>query len=115
MAQQVPGVDRSNALYERIPMTIGNEPAYSEVKRAVETSFAPGNVEKTLKTIERAGLRVRDFEAVLPTGALGQHTPAQYAQLPDGDQGMVRELYLALLEQIDIKLRNRFFKLYAYY
>ena len=115
MAQQIPPVDRSNALYERAPMTLGDEPTYNEVKSALELSFAPGNVEKFLKAVQRSNARIREFEPVLNAGALGSQTAALYNKLPDGDQGMIREQYLASLEQVDPNLRKKYFKLYAYY
>ncbi len=72
-------------------------------------------VQEFLRSLEKAGLRVRDFEAVLAAGKLGGDTPAQYAKLSPSDQGQIRELYLASLEQVALPLRDKFFKLYAYY
>src|ERR1700710_1943454 len=121
MAQHTPSsnsanpIDRSAALYERVPMAIGDQRTFAEVKQAVETSFASSNVANFLKSVQRAALRIRDFEAVLQTGKLGAQTAVLYAKLTSGDQGQIRELYLASLEQIDLALRNKFFKLYAYY
>jgi hypothetical protein len=121
MAQHTPSsnsanpIDRSAALYERVPMAIGDQHTFTEVRQAVETSFASVNVATFLKSVQRAALRIRDFEAVLQAGKLGAQTAVLYAKLTNGDQGQIRELYLASLEQIDLALRNKFFKLYAYY
>jgi hypothetical protein len=115
MAQQQKTVDRTTALYERIPMAIGDQQTFTEVKHAVESSFASGNVANFLKSLQRATLRIRDFESVLQAGKLGAQTAVLYAKLTNGDQGQIREFYLASLEQIDLALRNKFFKLYAYY
>ena len=41
-------------------------------------------------------------------------TAAEYGSLTNGDQGQIREFYLASLEQVSPELRSRFFKLYAY-
>jgi hypothetical protein len=108
-------VDRSTALYERPPVVIADEPTFKTVKAAVEGSFAAHNVEKFLRSLERASLRIRDFEAVLAAGKLGVGTAVEYRKLTDGDQGQIRELYLASLEQVEIPLRDKYFKLYAYY
>ena len=108
-------VDRSRALYERPVVTVDDETTFREVKAAIEAQFADHGVEGFLRALDRAGLRIREFEAVLAAGKLGKETPAQYAKLSPGDQGQVRELYLALLEQVPVPLRDRFFKLYAYY
>jgi hypothetical protein len=68
-----------------------------------------------LRTLERSGLRIRSFEEVLSKGLLGASTKAAYAGLDNGDQGQIRELYLASLERVAPELREKFFKLYSYY
>jgi hypothetical protein len=108
-------VNRSNALYERPPVTVADEPTFRTVKSAIESSFAAHNVEKFLRSLERAGLRIRDFESVLANGKLGVSTAVEYNKLTDGDQGQIREFYLASLEQVEPALRERYYKLYAYY
>jgi hypothetical protein len=35
--------------------------------------------------------------------------------LSNGDQGQIREFYLASLEKVDASLRDKHFKVYAYY
>ena len=108
-------VDRTRALYERPVVAIADENTYRQVKSAVDSRFADRGVEEFLRSLEKARLRVREFEAVLAKGKLGAETQALYAKLSPGDQGLVRELYLASLEQVALPLRDRFFKLYAYY
>ena len=49
------------------------------------------------------------------TGILGALTAAEYNRLGNGDQGQIREFYLASLEKVAPELRTKFFKLYAYY
>ena len=108
-------VDRTRALYERPVLLAEDQATFGEVKTAVETHFASGGVEKFLRSLDRAGLRIRQFEEVLAAGKLGSGTGAQYGRLSAGDQGQVREFYLASLEQVAMPLRDKFFKLYAYY
>jgi hypothetical protein len=108
-------VDRSNALYERPPVTIADEPTFRTVKSAIESSFAAHNVEKFLRSLEKGSFRIRDFEAVLNAGKLGVSTAVEYKKLTDGDQGQIREFYLASLEHVEPSLRDKYFKLYAYY
>jgi hypothetical protein len=115
MAQPNYQVDRTTALYERPTMDILDAPTFATVKQAVESSFAAGNVAKFFKSVERAGLRIRDFEAVLKGGKLGAAADAEYNKLDNADQGQIREFYLASLEKVDLALRDKFFKLYAYY
>ncbi|QMV18159.1 hypothetical protein GOB94_05215 [Granulicella sp. 5B5] len=117
MAQTNSGyqVDTTTALYERPAVAIGDAATFAAVKGSIESKFSAANVESFLKSLVRAGLRIREFEAVAKAGKLGPETAAQYAKLPVGDQALVRELYLASLEQVEIMLRDKYFKLYAYY
>ena len=108
-------MDRSRALYERPTLEPQDEATFREVKNAVDARFTEAGVRDFLRTLEKAHLRIRDFEAVLAAGKLGSGTPAQYAKLSPSDQGQIRELYLASLEQVAVPLRDRYFKLYAYY
>ena len=115
MAQPQFQVDRTTALYERPAMDIVDATTFAEVKQAIASAFAPGNVEKFLKSVARAGERIRSFESVLQAGLLGKETTAQYQKLSNGDQGQIREFYLASVEQVEVKLRDKHFKIYAYY
>jgi len=108
-------VDRSIALFERPTMTIIDQPTFAAVKQAIEGCYAAANVDNFLKSLERAGLRIRNFEAVLSAGKLGKDTAEQYLKLDNADQGQIREFYLAKLEQVELGLRDKYFKLYAYY
>jgi hypothetical protein len=115
MAQPPFQVDRTTALYERPAMNIVDATTFADVKQAIATAFAPGNVEKFLQSVARAGERIRDFEAVVQGGLLGKETAVQYGKLSNGDQGQIREFYLASVEKVELKLRDKHFKIYAYY
>ena len=108
-------MDRTRALYERTALSVNDEATFREVKSAVDARFSEAGARDFLRTLEKANLRVRAFAAVLAAGKLGSATTALYAKLSPGDQGQIRELYLASLEQVAVPLRDRFFKLYAYY
>lgn len=110
-----PAADRSLALYERPPASVADPGTFSPVREAIQSSFAAANVDRFLKSLQRAGLRIRDFEAVLRSGKLGAAAAGLYGKLTNGDQGQIRELYLAALEQVELPLRNKYFRLYAYY
>ena len=115
MAQEQFQVDRTTALYERPAMDIVDGATFAEVKKAIESVFVAGNVEKFLKSVERSGMRIRDFEVVLNSGKLSVGAAGWYAALSPGDQGQIREFYLASLERVDLALRDKHFKIYAYY
>ena len=115
MTQEQFQVDRTTALYERPAMDIVDGVTFAEVKKAIEVVFAAGNVEKFLKAVERSGMRIRDFETVLRGGKLGVATAGWYAGLSNGDQGQIREFYLASVERVELPLRDKYFRIYAYY
>ncbi len=101
--------------YQQAVLAIADPGTFGVVREAIVASFSAPRVADFLKSIERSSLRIRDFEAVLGKGLLGSYDAGQYAGLAPGDQGQIREFYLASLEQVAPDLRNRFFKLYAYY
>ena len=103
------------ALREQGVIPVADPESYGTVRAAIEAAFSAARVENFLKSIERAGLRIRDFELVLRAGILGALTAAEYNRLGNGDQGQIREFYLASLEKVAPELRTKFFKLYAYY
>ena len=104
-----------SALHEQAVIPVADPEAFEAVRAAVQTAFSVARVKDFLKSIARAGLRIRDFELVLRKGLLGAATTSQYGTLGNGDQGQIREFYLASLEKVAPELRDKFFKLYAYY
>jgi hypothetical protein len=104
-----------SALHEQAVIPVADPQAFGAVKSAIETAFSPDKVNDFLRSIQRAGLRIRDFELVLRKGLLGATTAGDYDRLGNGDQGQIREFYLASLEKVAPELRSKFLKLYAYY
>ena len=102
-------------MYEQAVIAVGNPEAFGTVRQAVENSFSSGRVAGFLSSLQSDKLRIREFEQVLRAGKLGPAASADYDKLGDGDQGMIRELYLSTLEQVDPELRRKFLKVYAYY
>ena len=101
--------------YHKPEIGVADPQAFSAVRQAIESAFAAAGVKDFLKSLERAGLRIRDFESVLRKGILGAPIVNEYGRLGNGDQGQIREFYLASLEKVAPDLRTKFFKLYAYY
>ena len=102
-------------MYEQAVLSVADPETFGAVKAAVAASFVPGKVADFLKSVERAGFRVREFEDVLRKGLLGAAVAGEYSRLNPSDQGQIREFYLASLEKVAPELRQKFFKLYAYY
>ena len=101
--------------YEKPELGVVDPPVFSAVKLAIETSFSATKASDFFKSVAKAGFRIRDFEFVLKQGLLGAPVAAEYARLGNADQGQIREFYLASLEKVAPELREKFFKLYAYY
>jgi hypothetical protein len=104
-----------SALHEQAVIPVADPEAFGAVRSAIQTAFSPAKVKDFLTAIQRAGLRIRDFELVLRKGLLGEPTANNYNRLGNGDQGQIREFYLASLEKVAPELRTKFLKLYAYY
>jgi hypothetical protein len=102
-------------LHQQPDLPVADPKSFGAVRSTIETAFAAARVKDFLKSIERAGLRIRDFESVLRKGLLGTSAAAEYNSLGNGDQGQIREFYLATLEKVPADLRVKFYKLYAYY
>jgi len=104
-----------STMYEQPVLAIADPQAFIAVKASVESSFSSARIADFLKSVERGKLRIRDFEGVLRKGLLGTAASGEYDKLGNADQGQIRELYLASLEKVEPELRQKFFKLYAYY
>ncbi|ADV84201.1 hypothetical protein [Terriglobus saanensis] len=102
-------------MYEQAVIPVENAQQFGAVKQAVDAAFSSSKVDDFLRALKSAKLRIRDFEDVLKAGKLGSTTGSDYARLGNGDQGMIRELYLSLLEKVDPELRRKYLKVYAYY
>jgi hypothetical protein len=102
-------------MFEQAVLPVQNEQVFAEVKGALDAVFSPARVEGFLRSVQRSGLRARQFEAVLAHGLLGKEVPARYGALGDADRGQVRETYLRMVEQVAPELRRKFLKVYAYY
>ncbi len=100
---------------EQATIPVADPQAFDAVQGAIDQSFSSNKVSEFLRSLEKRKLRIRDFEDVLKAGKLGANAAAGYEKLGDGDQGMIREHYLACLEKVPLELRDKHFKLYAYY
>ena len=102
-------------MYEQAAIPVENQASFSVVKQAIDTSFSSDKVAEFLDSLQRSKLRIRHFEEVAHAGKLGTQVGSAYQSLGDGDQGMIREHYLSTLEKVDLELRKKYLKVYAYY
>jgi hypothetical protein len=105
--------------FEQAAIKVEKTQEYSRLKTAVEQAFLPNKVEGFLKQMDRKGIRIRDFDALLAQrvldGDTAQNSQQLYQSLTLSDQAMMREFYLSKLEEVDTVLRHKFKKLYQYY
>jgi 1,4-dihydroxy-2-naphthoyl-CoA synthase len=102
-------------MFEQAILPIEDRTTFATVRSSLDKAFAPARVQEFLRSLVRARLRARQFEAILASGLLGKEAPAAYAALGDSDRGHVREQYLSMVEQVAPELRAKFLKVYAYY
>jgi hypothetical protein len=107
--------------FEQATIKVEKEKEFGELKAAISRAFAPESVEKYLKKMASAGLRIRDFDLVLAkrvleqVGALSGSAKDLYAALTVTDQAQMKEFYLSKIEEAGPELRAKYQKLYQYY
>jgi hypothetical protein len=108
--------------FEQATIKVEKVEEFGKLQAAVEQAFLPAKAERFLKQLDRKGIRVRDFDAILvgrlleeAAGDSNLNAQHLYQSLPVSDQAQMRELYLSKLEGVDIALRHKFKKLYQYY
>jgi hypothetical protein len=107
--------------FQQAAIKVEKAQEFARLQAAVEQVFLPEKAERFLKRLDRKGIRVRDFDAVLAqrmlesVGDSGLNGRQLYESLPVSDQAQMREFYLSKLEGVDVALRHKFKKLYQYY
>jgi hypothetical protein len=110
--------------FEQAAIKVQKEKEFEELKRAIARAFSPEQVERFLKRVARAGIRIRDFDSVLARGVLerqasvltaGETAKRWYAELTVTDQAQIKEFYLFQVEETPPQLRAKYQKLYRYY
>ncbi len=108
--------------FQQAAIKVEKAQEFARLQAAVEQAFLPEKAERFLKQLDRKGIRVRDFDAVLAqrllegaVGDAGLGAKGLYESLPISDQAQMREFYLSKLEGVDVALRHKFKKLYQYY
>jgi hypothetical protein len=108
--------------FEQSVIPVERKEEFSELKGAIDRVFAPPQVKVFLRALQKEGIGVRDFDAVLAGGLLeradkklssdGTTAKGLYANLSMSDQGLIREFYLERLEQVDAVWRARYAKVF---
>jgi hypothetical protein len=102
-------------MFQQAAIAVQNETEFAQLHAQIDATFDARNVEVLLDRASRAKLRIRDYEGVLKRGLLGKGASALHWALPVSDQALTRERYLRLVEAVAVELRQRYFRVYAYY
>ena len=102
-------------MFEQAAIAVQDEQGYGQLHTLLNAAFDARDVEVFLNRVTRAKLRIRDYETVLQRGFLGKRAAGLYQALPLSDQALTRERYLQLVETVPEELRQRYFRVYAYY
>ncbi len=86
--------------------------AFVELKSKLQAVLAPERVEDFLKSLERREIRIRDFDSAVLMHLEGRNL---FGQMSSWEQGETREFYLTTIDGVDMKLREKYNKLYRYY
>ena len=102
-------------MFDQAAISVQDDKTYAALHAQIDAAFKSSDVEVFLNRVIRQKLRIRDFESVLSRGLLGKEAIALYKGLPVSDQGLTRERYLRLVEEVPTDLRQRYLTAYAYY
>ena len=102
-------------MFEQAGIAVQDEQGYSKLHALIDAAFDSRDVEVFLNRVTKSKLRIRDYESILRRGFLGKEAVGLYQALPVSDQGLTRERYLRLVEAVPLELRQRYFRVYAYY
>jgi hypothetical protein len=107
--------------FQQAAIKVEKQQEFAALQAAIEQAFLPEKAGRFLKQLDRKGIRVRDFDAVLAQRVLegfaeaGLNARQLYQSLPVSDQAQMREFYLSKLEGVAVELRHKFKRLYQYY
>ena len=102
-------------MFEQAGIAVQDAQQYGKLHELIDAAFDARDVEVFLNRVTKSKLRIRDYESILRRGFLGKDAVGLYEALPVSDQGLTRERYLRLVEAVPLELRQRYFRVYAYY
>jgi hypothetical protein len=111
--------------YQQAQIPVSKVEEFEQLKSVLERILAPAAVESFYKKLQNRTVNVREFEKVVSSGILeeldgalknsGKTARQLYGALPVSDQALMREFYLERIEQVDVKVREKYRKVYRYY
>jgi len=111
--------------YQQAQIAVTKTEEFEQLKTAVERVLAPAAVEKFYSRLQSRSVNVREFEKIAGAGIFealdsglkssGKTAKQLYESLALSDQALMREFYLERIELVDVKIREKYRKVYQYY
>ncbi len=111
--------------YQQAQIAIAKTEEFEQLKSALERILGSAVVEKYYGKLQGRSVNVREFEKIAGAGILeavdstlansGKTAKQLYESLTVSDQALMREFYLERIEKVDVKIREKYKKVYRYY
>jgi hypothetical protein len=110
--------------YQQAQIAVTKTEEFEQLKSALERILS-GAAEKFYSKLKSRGLNVRELEKIAAAGIpealdsvlakTGKKAGQLYESLTLSDQALMREFYLERIEKVDVKIREKYRKVYQYY
>ena len=110
--------------YQQAQIAVTKTEEFEQLKSALDRILG-GAAEKFFSKLQSRSLNVRSLEKIVGAGipealdsALaksGKRARQLYESLTLSDQALMREFYLERIERVDVKVREKYRKVYQYY
>jgi hypothetical protein len=111
--------------YQQAQIAVTKTEDFEQLKSALDRIFGSAAVEKFYGKLQSRNVFVREFEKIVDLEILeavdstlaksGKTGKQLYAALTVSDQALMREFYLERIEKVDVKVRQKYQKIYRYY
>ena len=111
--------------YQQAQIAVTKTAEFEQLRSALERIFSSAALEKFYGELQSRSIAVREFEKVLDLKLLenvdnalaksGTSARKLYDALAVSDQALMREFYLEKIEKVDVKVRQKYQKIYQYY
>ena len=111
--------------YQQAQIAVHKTEEFEQLKSALERILAADAIERFYGKLQGRAINVREFEKIAASGILEavdgtlarseRKARALYESLALSDQALMREFYLERIEHVDVKVREKYRKVYRYY
>jgi hypothetical protein len=111
--------------YQQAQIAVTKTAEFEQLKSALERIFDSAALEKFYGKLQSRSIPVREFEKIVALeipesvdsklAKSGTKARKLYESLTVSDQALMREFYLERIEKVDMKVREKYQKIYQYY